>query len=320
MVLASNTIIENEREIKYSKNLVYNFEFPKEKLDYYLNFAKNNKLKSLQLYYDFPSDFNIDENYQSEAIINYTLLLLNNLSTPAPKGKIPTLVMKEDVIAVPIAYALGNNLNIGDKIEILGKQIEIIGFTDLAFNDSFVTTQQVVNELKLSPNMLKIYFFENIRDTDVKEILNNVMDNLEPSNIYPEDKYFRSTNDKLKDFIILLVSVSILSLIFIYTHLLNMRKKKYFIFRFNGMQSKQFYFMLLIEILFIYLISFVLALVLFYLLDVVILKNIFGILRYDLKISSILLVFVIYLIILVISMSFNIRRYFKTSLVESYKG
>lgn len=310
---------ENENKIEFNKYVVFNFEKPKANYDYYINLANNNKIKDFDLIFSFPDDFDTSIQYMSETKIRYDLKIINRYNNFAPKGKLPIIDTDENVIAVPVLYALANDLEVGDEITISGKKIKILGFTDASNFEAFVTTPKVVKSLNLTPNLLRINTKENIKETERKQLYEEIIENTKPDNVFQDNKPYRETNEKLRPIITLLILLSILSLVFIYNHILNMRKKKYFIYRFNGMDSKQFYFMLLTEILFIYLISFILSLMIFYIYDGILMKQIFGILRYDLKLSSMTLVFVTYLIILIIAMSINIRIYFKKSLVESYK-
>ena len=117
----------------------------------------------------------------------------------------------------------------------------------------------------------------------------------------------------------LVVFLSLLGLALLFSHILSLRKKKYFIYRFNGMKKTHFYLMILIEVLLTYIICFAIALTLFLLFDKFIVKGILGVLRYDLELKSVLIIFAIYIIMLIIATLINTIKYSRKSLVEAYK-
>ncbi|MFM1539578.1 FtsX-like permease family protein, partial [Helcococcus bovis] len=99
----------------------------------------------------------------------------------------------------------------------------------------------------------------------------------------------------------------------------NNRKRRYFIYNFLGIKKRQFYKMLLSEVVIIYILSFIAACLIFVCIDSIILKNIFNLYRYSLKIEFVIFIFVLFLILLVIFTYFAIRKYFNKSVIEIYK-
>ncbi|MFM1542682.1 FtsX-like permease family protein, partial [Helcococcus ovis] len=119
--------------------------------------------------------------------------------------------------------------------------------------------------------------------------------------------------------ITILLFLSIFNILFVYWNILNNRKRRYFIYNFLGIKKRQFYKMLLSEVVIIYILSFIAACLIFVCIDSIILKNIFNLYRYSLKIEFIIFIFVLFLILLVIFTYFAIRKYFNKSVIEIYK-
>lgn len=319
MVIASNMIIENKREIEYHKKIIYTFEKPKSDTKKYIELSKDEDISKYNIFYNLPKSFSIPKEYKTEESISSQVMISKIEGKITDKGRLPELDSDELEIAVPRLYALVYKLELGDSIDFLGLKLKIVGFTNILSQNSFVTSISTMEKLNIDPNKIEIVLNENLKDTERRDKLKILEKEINPDNISYSSKGYRDTNEKMQLAVRILIILSTLSLIFIHTHVLNKRRKKYFIFRFNGMSRLQFYGLLLIEIVFIYLISFIISVALFYMYDLILMKQILGILRYDLKLSSILMVFVTYIVILIISIFISIRRYFNKSLAESYK-
>lgn len=319
LIFASNTIIENKNEIRYNNRITYTLISPDNNTDYFISLSEKDYIKSLFISYKLPKDFNPNEGFSGEIRLQRRIYADACSEQKVYDGHLPSISSRDNEIGLPLVYAMANDIKVGDSINFLGKELTVVALTDAFTTNRFISNLKVLNDLDLEIDRLEVGFSNDLSDVRCKEIVEELNNKLSPRELESSAKFFLSANSKYLPAIIQIIILSTLSLVFIYTHILNNRRKKYFIFRFNGMTKKNFYAMLLWELIIVYLFSFIAAILIFYVFDYVILRSIFKIIRYDLRFSSIAIVFISYLLILLIFMFFNIRRYFKKSLVESYK-
>ena len=319
MSISSKMVSENRKNLMYQDNRTYIFNNSKN-IDDINKLLGNEKLRYFKVSSEIEN-LNYDENLgiRSESRISNKILLVDKYNFVPIKGKIPTVNSTGNVIAVPILYAMINDINIGDDIEFMGETLNVVGFTDLTLDDSFVTNLEVFKKLNLKAEKVTIAPLKGLSNKEVKELVSNVSKILEPESIKDDILKAKNTNSTAIYMISIIMILSTLCLIFIFTHTLNSRIKKYFIFRFSGISKGYFYSMLLFEIILTYITCFIISIFLFTRYDTLILKSIFEISRYDLTISSIIQIFVVFLVILLISILINLKKYFKNSLVDSYK-
>lgn len=318
-VLAANMFDENEKELKYSKNLTYNIYSPTNDFEKYELLSKNENISFFQIQYLHPTKSEYLQLNFDDIPIGERILAVREKDYIAQKGNIPNYSSGKKEIAIPTIYALANNIEIGDSINFYNTELKVIGFTDILLNESFVTNTKVMKNINFDIYAFSFKLDEKLTDIERKDMVNDITNLLQSNNVEVSNRGFLPTNQKLIFPLVLIIFLSTLSLVFIFTHVLNTRRKRYFIYRFCGMKKFHLYNILLTELFSKFILSFFISVVCFYLFDLVILRRIFGILRYDLKLSSIILVFAIYLTIMMSFMFLSIRRYFKNSLIESYK-
>lgn len=319
MIISSQMILHDKKNIYYKNNISYSFYDINTNADNIKELLDDERVEQFYLFYDLDINYNSKEKQQIINDINNSILLKKNYEYSLPKGKIPSIDSDEDIIAIPTLYALLNEIDIGDQIDFFGTKLKVVGYTDMTLFDSFVTNLGVIEKMNLKPSTIEIDPNNNLNDFEVKNLVEDLSKKVNSTNYETSISEALDLNESLRFILSVIITLSMLSLLFVFTHILNTRKNKYFIFRFNGMTKLQFYKMLLFEIITTYIISFGIALLLFYVYDSIILEKIFKINRYNLKLSSIYTIFTLYLIILIIFMFINIRKYFNKSLVESYK-
>lgn len=304
MIQGSSEIVTNINKEFYHKNETITFDSLGNEYEKLGKNLKSNNIENFRLNLEFPQE--IDSDIESYSSI-YQYFLVNKES----------IDIKDKDIIIPMPYSLYHDLKIGDKINIRDNELNIVGYSDLSTNDAFLINIETAKLLNLKVEYLELNLIDSLNDVEKNEYIDELSNELN-SEVNSEVLY-RSTFERTNAKISIVILISVLSMIFIYYYILSDRKKKYYIFKFSGMTRKQFFKMLISELIVTYLFSFILSLTLFSLVNSFILKRVFGILRYDLTISSILHVFFLFLLILLVFMSINISFYFKKSLVEGFK-
>ncbi|WP_282926399.1 ABC transporter permease [Helcococcus kunzii] len=321
MILASRKSIENKQLSEYNRYTGYEFTKPKLDYNYIQQLADDERVKDFILDFEFPYylDFMTEEESLYANVMD-VMALVKSSFTSQQEGVAPKIASDKYEIAIPQSVNLVKNTKIGDKVLINNISTEVVGYTDIAINDYFIGTGKLVKDLNLKLRNFTIYTVENMRETERKEFINEVEKNLETKAkiINPSD-FIMSAEEKMSFMVWLVIFLSLLGLAFLFSHILNSRKKKYFIYRFNGMKKLHFYSMIFIEVILTFIICFAIALTTFFLMDKFVVKGIMGLLRYDLRIKSILLVFVLYMAMLMIATLLNTIKYSRKSLAQSYK-
>lgn len=304
MIQGSSEIVTNMNKEHYHKNGTFIFSDLKDDYDNYKNILKSKNIEDFELNLEFPKD--IDTNIISEVSINEYFLVT-----------IDSLELKYKDIIIPSIYALQNDLKVGDKIVIRNNELNIAGLSDDARNNAFSVNLETAELLKLKIDSLEIDVSDNMTDVEKNSYIEELSKELNSTPI--SNANYRSTFERTNAKMNIVILIAIFSMMSIYYYILSERKEKYYIFKFSGMTRYKFYKMLIIELIFIYVLSFILSLVLFYFVNSILLKEVFGILRYDLTLSSVIHVFIVFLVILLLFMTINISFYFKKSLVEGFK-
>lgn len=226
----------------------------------------------------------------------------------------------ENEIAVPRKLSLIENIQIGQEYYLYNKEFIIKEFTQTNYFNSFIINYNDSKKMNLKVKNISIMINPYISDIERENIINRVKNILSSNNIEFLENLEIDTGKITIFSLSLLILTSVLTVIFIFTNILLDRTRQYFIYRFSGMTKVQFYEMLLFEVVLDFIFSFVIATVLFICANEFIIKGIFGILRYRFRFSFILYVFVVYFIVYLLLIVFGIRKYFKKSLMESYKN
>lgn len=327
-ILSSNQVrIENRRSLT-DKNITATYQFT----DSYKSVYKDaveilNKYKDIHIFdikYKFPQNFNIEMNKRGEFRINrffYTMFKMNN-KFQIYSGKIPDFKSDDLEISIPLTYSLNNEVKIGDHIDINGTDLKVIGITDYTGgNNAFVISLNTAKKLNMKAVEAEIKLKDDISKEERIKIYNEI-NNLMGENVFIDidtSGGMMESIPRMYPIITILLCLSIFNILFVYWNILNNRKRRYFIYNFLGIKKRQFYKMLLSEVVIIYILSFILACLIFVCIDSIILKNIFNLYRYSLKIEFVIFIFVLFLILLVIFTYFAIRKYFNKSVIEIYK-
>ncbi|MFL8952368.1 ABC transporter permease [Helcococcus kunzii] len=321
MILASRKTIENKQMANFNKFARYEFIDPELDFDYIQKLADDDRVERFVLDFEFPYylDFMTEEESLHANVMD-VMALVKSSFTSQQEGVAPKIASDKYEIAIPQSVNAVNKIKIGDKIKINNITTEVVGYTDIAINDYFIGSGKLVKDLDLKLFDFKIFTKENMKETERKEFINEVEKNLKTkANIIVPSDFIMSAEKKMSFMVGLVIFLSLLGLAFLFSHILNSRKKKYFIYRFNGMKKLHFYSMIFIEVILTFIICFAIALTTFLLMDKFVVKGIMGLLRYDLRIKSILLVFALYMAMLMIATLLNTIKYSRKSLAESYK-
>ncbi|MFL8887972.1 FtsX-like permease family protein [Helcococcus kunzii] len=323
MIIFSTNKLYNNREEDFNKTSTAEYKISTEGLNK-LNLIQKYKLNFMNLYFYPPGDLGrkIDNLISSSGyLFTNDFFVPDDKSTrPSYTGKVPKFSDKEMEIAIPKEYSYIKNIKINDNFEVNGENLKVVGFTDSHHNNSFIISLETAKKLNLSINKLWVNLNDDYTLSERKDIYDNVSNIL---NTNYKIINFKGYNDPILGSIEMqtsIIGLAVLNITLIYWYVLESRKKRYFIYRFSGMNEKYFYKMITFEIFIIYLVSFFIALSIFILIKFLVLKTILNIDWYDISLSTILLVFVLFLLILVIATILNARKYFKNSLMESYKG
>lgn len=304
MIQGSSEIITNMNKSHYNKVGTISFYSLEDKYDKLRDNLNTNDIEKFRLKMESPKEINYE--FIGEGDISEFFLVNKD-----------SFNIKDNEIIIPTTYALYNDKKVGDKITIKNNDLNILGFSDDSSDNSFLINLETAKQLNLKIDSLELNLSNDLTDVEKNNFVEKLSNNLE-SEAFSNIEY-RSTFERTNARITIIILISIFSMISIYTNILNERKEKYYIFKFSGMKKFKFFKILLTELIFVYLFSFLLSLVIFYSVNSYLLKEVFGILRYDLTLSSILHVFFDFFIILLIFMNINIAFYFKKSLIEGFK-
>lgn len=323
-ILSSNQLRIDDRRALTDKNISANFIF--KNLDKSKHIEILNKYKNINIYdirYEYPQNFTVNKDFGENEISDYFYTIYNfKKSYQIYSGSLPDFDSNNLEVAIPLIHSLNNDIKIGDYIDINRLSLKVIGFTDFAGgHDAFVVSLNTAEKLNLKSVEAEINLTDDIskeKRLDIYSEINNLMG----KNVYTKidtSGGMQESIEKMYPIILIVLALSILNILFVYWNILNNRKKRYFIYNFLGIKKRQFYTMLLSETIAIYIFSFLIACILFITIDSVILKGIFGLNRYSLKLDFIVFVFSLFLVLLLIFTYFAIRKYFKKSVIELYK-
>lgn len=327
IIFCFQILSSNQLKISNVRNVTDKYFFAKYELDssnklMYKDILDNYKdIKFYNILYKFPKNFDVEKRIGRYRINNNFFSIYNTDSNyRIYSGKLPDINSKNFEIAIPLIYSLDKNIKIGDFIEIDNLKLKVIGLTDFTTSyDAFVVSPKIAEELKLSLSNLIVNLNESIDKDKRINIYEEIGDKIKSSPLIDTSGKMKENIEKMGPIIFIVLSVSILNILFVYWNILNNRKKKYFTYKFLGIKKKFFYKMLLMETVAVYMISFLIALGLFIFIDTVVLKLMLNINRYELRLDSVLFVFGLFLILLLVFTYFVIRKYFKKSIIEIYK-
>ena len=195
--------------------------------------------------------------------------------------------------------------------------MNIVGLSDDSSDNAFLISTDTAKLLNLNTDSIELDLSDELTDIEKNSFVENLSEELNAK--ADSNGLYKNTFDRTNGKIIIVILISVFSMMVIYYYILSERKEKYYIFKFSGMTKNKFYRILIVELLVTYIFSFLLSLIIFSVINTLLLKNVFGILRYDLTLSSIIHVFLVFIVILILFMSVNIYFYFKKSLVEGFK-
>lgn len=306
MIQASNEIVTNINKEHYHSVGTITFDSignDYDKLDKVLR-SKNVENAKLKLETPEEIDVNIDT-VGGVSIYDYFLVNMDSQN----------LNVKE--IEVPTIYALYHNFKVGDEIIIRNNELNIVGLSDDSSDNAFLISTDTAKLLNLNTDSIELDLSDELTDIEKNSFVENLSEELNAK--ADSNGLYKNTFDRTNGKIIIVILISVFSMMVIYYYILSERKEKYYIFKFSGMTKNKFYRILIVELLVTYIFSFLLSLIIFSVINTLLLKNVFGILRYDLTLSSIIHVFLVFIVILILFMSVNIYFYFKKSLVEGFK-
>lgn len=321
-IFASNQHLNNESLAKYKKAQMLEYENPGKKDEFFVGISQMPQVYTAKTAYRIPKSISFPKDYKSEERIGREFFSIIKAAEKAKacEGRLPLAGEKDNLVAVPQIYAMDKGIKIGDKVNFFGHEVKVVGFTDMVYWNSFIITLKLARDIGLEMDRFEIQLDPDLREVEREEFLDKF--DKDAGGLKLRDEFIPIADVEVKvGFITLvLVAISVLNLMFIYWHILNKRKKKYFVYRFLGMKKSVFYKLLYSELLITFLGSFAVAVLVFNMIDRIIFRKILGLVRYDLSLRSMILVFVSVLVIMAIMAFFSIRKYFNKSLLETYKG
>lgn len=317
LILSSGRFTEIENLLKFEDKVLFLFKNPNGKVNDYLNIIKYYNIDRFLITSDVKEVNELARKYANkfkvEKIDPILYVRYSKEKEDTYKGLLPKAEDKDNVIAIPYLYANVKKINIGDNFIIKNKTFKIIGFTP----DQFYVSLSGLESIEGKFNQFMVGFEKGVKDTEKDKILSEISKILHTNN--PEIYRAEDPIGKYLPMIIILMIFSIFEVVSVYNHILNMRKKRYFTYRFLGMKRRDFYKMITIEVLSVYTFSFMLSIIAYYILDFGILRGIFGVIRYSLGIKSVITVYLVFLLILLLFMFNNIRKYFSREILQSSK-
>lgn len=231
----------------------------------------------------------------------------------------------ENVVIIPYTYYVLNDSRIGEVIEINDVMYEVIGISPHMFYDSFIVPKRNLFEKFGQDHTIEIYIEENLDQDSINRetLIAQIEDYLQSPVIMEENLAEQELTDvkqQGKIFSIILFTLAIINILYIYSYILDKRKKLINIYRLNGATFGFIVRSLLIGLLMMYTFSFGVAYGLLILFQKVFSQTIIGSQPFMLTLNDMISFFLIMLIIYLLPLFMYMRKWIKNSIVFSLKG
>lgn len=201
---------------------------------------------------------------------------------------------------------------IGEQYELLGEQYEIIG---VSYKDVLIIPY---GSLKDKSQISEVYMVLN---TDLKSVyqdvfLQDVMDIFNADSVSTPSAYSMSTYSSTINYVAtfgVIIIIAVINIIYLYSYIMNKRKKETAVFRLCGCSLGKTASMYLTEILFLSAVSYAVAVLIHLVAVMPLMMNITQSLKYYISPLDFIIVYVIYLLIEILSFLPIIQRVAKTS-------
>lgn len=286
-----------------TNNKNYNFD----SLDILIN--KFDKLEKV----DFVKPFNDDINYCYEYLCNYndTFIYLGRGLTSEE--------VKNGSNKIVLPFEMCYDYKVGDTYSVNDKEYTIVG---ISLGNNFILPY---NSIKNTDEEINILFVTN--DKLNKKEKNNLFKLIDEcfedyQIIKPINVYINYSLSNVLEMIlyVLLLFLGIINLVYLYSYILEKRKKQYAILRICGCTRLKGIAIYLCEILLIALISYVFAILLFKFIVIQVIAKVDIYTTYSMQLISYLYALLIYLLITILVLFPYIKKYAYKPIADSYKG
>lgn len=293
------------------------------------NLDELNSLEGIKSYMIYS---NLDEFLQSEDDPLGQELFIASLSenyefASTLEGRTFTLEEQqvgENVVITPYSYSILNDITIGKTIEINDRRYEVIGIGPYMDYESFIIPKKNLFEHFGQDHTIKIYTEENFALDSVSRgaLIAQVEDYLQAPVIDEEtaEQDITEIMRQGKVVAIILFSLAIINILYIYSYILERRKKLINIYRLNGATIGFIVRSLLVGLLMVYTFSFGIAYGLLILFQKVFSHTIIGSQTFMITLDDLMTFFIIMLLIYLLPLFIYIRKWLKNSIVYALKG
>lgn len=230
----------------------------------------------------------------------------------------------ENVVITPYSYSILNDISIGETIEINDVIYEVIGIAPYMDYESFIVPKRNLFENFGQDHTIKIYTEENLAlDSNTRGALVVQIEDYLQSTVIDEGTAEQDLTEfmrpaKVSAFI--LFFLAIINILYIYSYILDKRKKLINIYRLNGATIGFIIRSLLIGPLIIYTFCFGIAYGLLIIFHKVFSHSLLGSQAFMLTLDNLITFFVVMLFIYFLPLFIYIRKWIKNSIVFSLKG
>lgn len=201
---------------------------------------------------------------------------------------------------------------IGEQYSLFGEQYEVIG---TSYKDVLIIPY---SSLEDKSQISKIYM---VLDADLKSVykntfLNNVMEIFDTDNVDKPSAYSASTYSSTINYVAtfgVIIVIAVINIIYLYSYIMNKRKKETAVFRLCGCSLGKTASMYLTEILFLSAVSYAVAVLIHLAAVMPLMLNITQALKYYISPISFAVVYIVYLLIEIFSFLPIIRKVAKTA-------
>lgn len=231
----------------------------------------------------------------------------------------------ENVVIIPYPYYVLNDSHIGEMIEINNIEYEVIGIAPHMYYDSFIIPKGNLFENFGQDHTIEIYIEENLAQDSIigENLLVQIEDYLQTSITMEEnlaEQELAEVKQQGKIFSIILFTLAIINILYIYSYILGRRKKLINIYRLNGAPIGFIIRSLIIGLLIIYTICFGTSYVLLIVFQPIFSHSILGSQPFMLTLNDLISFFIILLIIYLLPLFVYTRKWIKNSIVFSLRG
>lgn len=231
----------------------------------------------------------------------------------------------KNVIIIPYSYHVLNDIRIGEYMKINEMEYEVIGIAPHMYYESFIVPKRNLFENFGQDHTIEIYIDENLSlDSITREnLVSQIEDHLQSPVIMEENLAEQGLTEiirQAKILSIILFSLAIINILYIYSYILGMRKKLINIYRLNGATIGFIIRSLVIGLLIIYTICFGISYALLNVFQKIFSQSILGSQPFMLTLYDLISFFFIMLIIYLLPLFVYMRKWIKNSIVFSLKG